>query len=77
MVIAWTKQAGAKSCFRHESQMGHTIGPSTTAVFVYSHQMRQKNYVVYGLLFSLHDLANLRFTNPIRNPSTEPKFVLV
>ena len=75
MVIAWTKHEGAKCHFRHESQMGHAIGPSTTVANVYSQQMRQKKNVVYGLLFLLHGLADISFTNPIRNPSTLPKFV--
>ena len=35
MVIEWTKQAGAKVYFRHESQMGHAIEPFTTVVYVY------------------------------------------
>ena len=60
MVIALTKQAAAKSYFRHKSQMGHAIGPSTTVVHVHRRQMRQKKDVVYGLLFLLHDLADLR-----------------
>ena len=34
MVIAWRKQAGAKYCFRLESQMGHAIGPCTTVAYV-------------------------------------------
>ena len=76
MVIVWTKQAEAKDYFRHESWMGHAIGPSTTVAYVYSQQMRQKKDVVYGLLFLLHDLADLRFTNPTETPATEPKFVL-
>ena len=75
MVIAWTKQAGAKGNFRHESLMGHALGPSTTVVYVYRQQMRKKKDLVYGLLFSLHDLADLRFTNPTRNPSFDPKFI--
>ena len=69
MVIAWTKQARAKGYFRHESQMGHAIAPSTTLVYAYWQQMRQKKGVVYGLLFLLHDLADLGFfANPIRKP---------
>ena len=77
MVIALTKQAGAKGYFHHESQMGHAIGPCTTVACLYSQQMRQKKDAVYGLLFLLHDLADLRFTkNPVRNPSYAPKFVL-
>ena len=68
MVIAWTKQVGAKYYFRHESQMGHAIGPSTTVVNVYSQQMREKKDVVYGLLFLLPDLADLRLANPVINP---------
>ena len=75
MVIAWTKQAGAKGDFRHKSQMGHALGPSTTVVYMYRQQMRKKKDLVYGLLFSLHDLADLRFTNPTRNPSFDPKFI--
>ena len=76
MVIAWIKQAEAKDYFLHESQMGHAIGPSTTVAYVYSQQMRQKKDVVYGLLFLLHDLADLRFTNPTETPSTVPQLVL-
>ena len=68
MVIAWTKQAGAKGHFRHESLMGHALGPSTTVVYVYRQQMRKKKDVVYGLLFLLHDFADLGLMNPIRNP---------
>ena len=64
MVIAWTKQAEAKVHFHHESEMGHAIGPSTTVVYVYRHHMRQKKHVVYGLLFLLHDSADLRFHEP-------------
>ena len=75
MVIAWTKQAGAKGHFRHESQMGHAIAPSTAVAYVYREDMREKKDVVYGLLFLLHDLADLRFTNPTRNPSFDPKFI--
>ena len=76
MVIAWTKQAGAKGNFRHESLMGHALGPSTTVVYVYRQQMRKKKDVFYGLLFLLHGLADLRFTNPNRNPNPVQKFVL-
>ena len=75
MVIAWTKQEGAKCHFRHESQMGHAIGSSTAVANVYSQQMRQKKDVVYGLHFLLHDLADIGYTNPIGNPSSLPKFV--
>ena len=70
MVIAWTKQASAKGHFRHESLMGHAIGPSTTVAHVRRHHLRKKKDVVYGLLFLLHDLADLRFTNPTRNPKS-------
>ena len=35
--------------------------------------MRKKKDVVYGLLL-LHDLADLRFTNPIRNPYPRHKY---
>ena len=79
MVIAWTKQAGAKGNFRHESLMGHALGPSTTVVYVYRQQMRKKKDVVYGLLFLLHDLADLRCVcaNPISNPYIGPNFVLI
>ena len=77
MVIAWTKQAGAKGDFRHEPQMGHAIRPSTTVVYVHRQQMHQKKDVVYGLLFLLHDFADLRFTNPTRNPCIDPKVVLI
>ena len=80
MVIAWTKQAGAKGDFRHEPQMGHAIRPSTTVVYVHRQQMHQKKDVVYGLLFLLHGSADLPVTNPIRNPlckSQTPKVVLI
>ncbi len=77
MVIAWTKQAGAKGHFRHESQMGHAIAPSTAVAYVYREDMREKKDVVYGLLFLLHDFADLRFTNPTRNPCIDPKVVLI
>ena len=70
MVIAWTKQASAKGHFRHESLMGHAIGPSTTVANVRRQHLRKKKDVVYGLLFLLHDLADLRFTNPTRNPKS-------
>ena len=60
MAIAWRKYAGSKAFFRHESEMGHALGPSTTVVYVYRQQMRKKKDVVYGLLFLLHDLADLR-----------------
>ena len=76
MVIAWTKQVGAKYYFRHESQMGHAIAPSTAVAYVYREDMREKKDVVYGLLFLLHDSADRRVTNPVRNPnSRRPKFV--
>ena len=75
MAIAWRKYAGSKAFFRHESEMGHALGPSTTVVYVYRQQMRKKKDVVYGLLFFLQDLADLRFTNPIRNPYSGPVFV--
>ena len=69
MVIAWTKQAGAKGHFRHESLMGHAIGPSTTVAHVHRQHLRKKKDVVYGLLFLLHDSADLGVTNPTVNPS--------
>ena len=73
MVIAWTKQPGAKGHFRHESLMGHVIGPSTTVAHVHRQHLRKKKDVVYGLLFLLHDFAVLRVTNPIGNPlSSKP-----
>ena len=77
MVIAWAKQPWAKCHFRHESQMGHAIAPSTAVAYVYREDMREKKDVVYGLLFLLHDFADLRFTNPTRNPCIEPKVVLI
>ena len=79
MVIAWTKQVGAKYYFRHESQMGHAIAPSTAVAYVYREDMREKKDVVYGLLFLLHDLADLRCVcaNPISNPYIGPNFVLI
>ena len=55
--------------------MGHGIAPSTAVAYVYREVMREKKDVVYGLLFLLHDLADLRFTNPTRNPSFDPKFI--
>ena len=51
MVIAWTKQAGAKGHFRHESLMGHALGPSTTVVYVYRQQMRKKKRCGLWLTF--------------------------
>ena len=79
MVIAWTKQAEAKGHFCHESQLGHVIGPSTAVAYVYWEDMREKKDVVYGLLFLLHDLADLRCVcaNPISNPYIGPNFVLI
>ena len=59
MVIALTKQAGAKGYFQHEFHMGHAIGPCTAVACVYSQQIRQKKDAVYGLLFLLHGLADL------------------
>ena len=50
--------------FCHESQLGHVIGPSTAVAYVYWEDMREKKDVVYGLLFLLHDLADLRFYEP-------------
>ena len=76
MHVAWTKQAGAKGDFRREPQMGHAIRPSTTVVYVHRQQMHQKKDVVYGLLFLLHDLADLGFTNPNINPYNIPKVIL-
>ena len=80
MVIAWTKQVGAKGYFRHESQMGHEIEPSTSLTNMHPQRLRQKKDVVYGLLFLLHGSADLPVTNPIRNPlckSQTPKVVLI
>ena len=48
--------------------MGHGIAPSTAVAYVYREVMREKKDVVYGLLFLLHDSANLRVANPIMNP---------
>ena len=48
--------------------MGHAIEPSTTVAYAHRYHLRQKKDVVYGLLFSLHASADLRVTNPIRNP---------
>mgnify|MGYP001495345632 CR=1 FL=1 len=59
MVIAWTKQPGAKGHFRHEMQMGHAIGPSTAVADVHRQRLRQKKDVVCGLLFLLRDSADL------------------
>ena len=76
MVIAWRKQAGAKGFFRHEVELGHGIGLSTTIAYVHPQNLRKKKDVVYGLLFLLHDSADRRVTNPVRNPnSRRPKFV--
>ena len=56
--------------------MGHGIAPSTAVAYVYREVMREKKDVVYGLLFLLHDSADRRVTNPVRNPnSRRPKFV--
>ena len=68
MDIAWTKQPWAKCYFHPEPQTGHRIQPSTTVIHVYLQQMRQKKDVVYGLLFLLPDLADLRLANPNINP---------
>ena len=57
--------------------MGHGIAPSTAVAYVYREDMREKKDVVYGLLFLLHDFADLRFTNPTRNPCIDPKVVLI
>ena len=59
MAIAWRKYAGSKAFFRHESEMGHAIGPSTTVAYMNREHMRQKKDVVCGLLFLLHDSADL------------------
>ena len=78
MVIAWRKQAGAKVYFRHESQMGHEIEPSTSLTNMHPQRLRQKKDVVYGLLFLLHDSADRPFTNPVKTPiqCLRPRFVL-
>ena len=69
MVIAWTYQAGAKCYFRLESEMGHAIEPFTIVAYVHRQLLHKKKDVVYGLLFLLHDLADLGFfANPIRKP---------
>ena len=44
--------------------MGHAIGPLKTAADAYWQHMRQKKDVVYGLLFLLHDSADLQVTKP-------------
>ena len=64
MGIAWRKQAGAKGFFRREMEMGHEIGLCATVAYVYRQHLSKKNDVVYGLLFLLHDSADLRVTNP-------------
>ena len=57
--------------------MGHAIEPSTTVAYAHRYHLRQKKDVVYGLLFSLHASADLRFKNPIETPNKKlPKFVL-
>ena len=77
MVIAWTKQVGAKYYFRHESQMGHAIGYFTTVAYMHRQHMGQKNNVVYGLLFLLHDLADRRFLRTLlENPPTNQNLFL-
>ena len=48
--------------------MGHAIGPSTTVAYMNREHMRQKKDVVCGLLFLLHDSADLGWMNPNRNP---------
>ena len=68
---------GANGYFRHESGMGHAIGSSTTADHVHRQQMRQAKDVVYGLLSLLHDLADLRFTNPILRTPTPDNFCVL
>ena len=59
MVIALTKQARTKGHFRHESRMGHAIRPFTTVAYGHRQLMGQKKVEVYGLLFLLHDFADL------------------
>ena len=49
------KQAGAKGNFRHESVMGHAIGPSTTVVYVYRQLMRKKKMWFMAYFFLLAD----------------------
>ena len=58
MVIAWTKQVGAKYYFRHESQMGHAIRPPHDCSLCALTPNAQKKDVVYGLLFFPQDLAD-------------------
>ena len=72
MVTASIKQAKSKGHFRHESQMGRAIGLCTTMAYVHRQHLREKNDAVYGLLFLLRDLADLRVTNPTRNPLVQP-----
>ena len=48
--------------------MGHAIGPCMAVDHVHRYHLSQKKDVVYGLLFLLHDSADLRATNPTRNP---------
>ena len=44
IAIALRKQAGVKGYFRHESQMGHAIKPSTTVAYVHWQYFRQNVY---------------------------------
>ena len=63
MVIAWTKQAGAKGDFRHEPQMGHAIAhPRLLCIG----KICAKKKMWFMAAFLLHDFADLRFTNPTR-----------
>ena len=68
MVIAWRKQAGAKVYFRHESQMGHEIEPSTSLTNMHPQHLRQKKDVVYGLLFLLHMILQIFHLQTLLKP---------
>ena len=52
MVIAWGKQAGAKVYFRHESQMGHEIEPSTSLTNMHPQRLRQKRCGLWLTFFA-------------------------
>ena len=59
MVIAWTKQAGAKGDFRHEFQMGHAIATLHDCSLCASTANAPKKRCGLWLTFLLHDLADL------------------
>ena len=69
MVIAWRKQAGAKYCFRLESQMGHAIGLHDGSLCESITYAQKKKMWFMAYFFLLHDFADLGLMNPIRNPT--------